>query len=188
MPPALRGGPGPREALPLRVRAPNAHLAYAGLARGSPNLETVHKLLILLAALSLALLPSAQAASPGELPSLAPLRAAEAPLFAAGGTPLTNGIFFPGTAVCVGDDCQGVPYEVAKGTDIRFYNLDSAIVANSHRIVAKDQNKRGRPLFQSDTVQGPASTLMKTSHLKPGVYGYYCTVHFGMEGLLEITP
>lgn len=153
----------------------------------SPNLETVRKLPLLLAALSLALLPSAQAASPRELPALPPIGAAEAPIFAAGGTPLTNGVFFPGTAACVGSDCQGVPYEVARGTDIRFYNLDSAVVANSHRIVSKDTNKRGRPLFQSETVQGPASTLMKTSHLKAGVYGYYCSVHFGMEGLLEIT-
>lgn len=123
----------------------------------------------------------------GELPSLPAPGAAEEPLFAAGGTPLTNGIFFPGTALCVGTDCQGVPYEIARGSDIRFYNLDAAIVANSHRIVSKRKTKRGRPLFQSENVGGPGSTLMKTSHLKPGVYPYYCSVHFGMEGIIEIT-
>ncbi|HEX2195458.1 MAG TPA: hypothetical protein VHJ76_00920 [Actinomycetota bacterium] len=144
------------------------------------------KLPLLVAAVSLALLPTAEAAV-GELPSLPPVGAAEEPLFAAGGTPLSNGLFFPGTALCVGTDCQGVPYQIAKGSDIRFYNLDAAVVANSHRIISKRQNKKGRPLFQSDNVAGPGSTLMKTSHLKPGVYPYYCSVHFGMEGILEIT-
>lgn len=148
----------------------------------------MRKLPLLLAALSLALLPSAQAAAGGPaLPKLPPIGAAEQPLFAAGGTPLTNGIFFPGTAVCVGTDCQGVPYEIPVGSDIRFYNLDTAAVANNHRIVSKKLTKKNRPLFQSDTIGGPGSTLVKTSHLKPGVYGYYCTVHFGMEGLLEFT-
>jgi hypothetical protein len=157
------------------------------LDAGSPNLETVHKLPLLLAAASLALLPSAEAAAPAALPQLPPLGAAEEPLFAAGGTPLSNGIFFPGTAVCVGTDCQGQPYQVAQGSDIRFYNLDSGAVANNHRVVSKKVSKKGRPIFQSDTIGGPASTLIKTSHLKPGVYPFYCSVHFGMEGILEIT-
>ena len=147
----------------------------------------MRKLPLLLTAAFLALLPSAEAAAPGTLPSLPPIGAAEKPLFAAGGTPLTNGIFFPGTAVCAGTYCQGVPYEVAQGSDIRFYNLDPAVVANNHRVVSKRLNKRGRPLFQSETIGGPASTLMKTSHLKPGEYPYYCSVHFGMEGIIEIT-
>lgn len=136
---------------------------------------------------ALALLPSAGAASPSAPPPPRPT-AAEAPLFAAGGTPLTNGLFFPGTALCVGTDCQGVPYQVAQGTDIRFYNLDTAVVANNHRILSHDLNKRGRPLFMSETIGGPGSTLMKTSHLRPRTYAFYCSVHPGMEGILEITP
>ena len=147
----------------------------------------MRKLPLLLAAISLAVLPSAQAASPGELPALPPIGAAESPLFAAGGTQLTNGIFFPGTAVCAGSYCAGAPYQVAVGSDIRFYNLDPVVVANAHRIVSKQVSKKGRPLFQSENVAGPGSTLMKTSHVKPGVYGFYCTVHYGMEGLLEFT-
>lgn len=147
----------------------------------------MRKVLLLAAAASLALLPSAGAAvSPG-LPALPPIGAAESPLFAAGGTPLTNGIFFPGTALCLGDDCQGVPYQVPQGNDIRFYNLDTTAVANNHRVVSKKTSKKGRPAFQSETIGGPSSTLMKTSHLKPGVYPFYCSVHFGMEGILEIT-
>ena len=147
----------------------------------------MHKPALLLAAASLALLPSAGGAAPATLPELPPVGAAEEPLFAAGGTPLTNGIFFPGTAACVGTDCQGVPYQVAQGSDIRFYNLDTSVVANNHRIVSKRTNKRGRPLFQSETIGGPGSTLMRTSHLKPGLYPYTCSVHFAMDGLLEIT-
>lgn len=147
----------------------------------------MRKLLLASAVTSLVLVASAGAASPRELPALPPVGAEEAPLFAAGGTHLTNGIFFPGTALCVGKDCYGVPYQVAAGSDIRFYNLDPVVVANSHRIISRKTNKRGRPLFQSDNVAGPGSSLMKTRHLKPGVYGYYCAVHFGMEGLLEFT-
>ena len=138
-------------------------------------------------AATLALLPSAGAASP-PLPALPAVAAAEAPLFAAGGTPLTNGLFFPGTAVCLGANCQGVPYRVARGSDVRFYNLDTAVVANNHRILSHDLTKRGRPLFMSDTIGGPGSTLVKTSHLKPRTYAFYCSVHPGMEGIIEITP
>lgn len=181
MPPALLGERRPREAPPLRALG-----TPAGLAAGSPNLDLVRKLSFVLTAAFLAMLPSAEAA-PGMLPELPPLGAAEAPLFAAGGTPLTNGVFFPGTAMCVGTDCQGAPYQVARGTDIRFYNLDNAAVANSHRIVSKKMTKKGRPLFQSETTSGPGSTLMKTSHLKPGIYPFFCSVHYGMAGTLEIT-
>lgn len=101
---------------------------------------------------------------------------------------MTNGVFFPGTALCLGSNCQGVPYEVPQGSDIRFYNLDPAVVANNHRILSDRTNKRGRPLFMSDTIGGPGSTLMRTSHLEPGVYPYECSVHDGMKGILKITP
>ncbi|MDQ4025624.1 MAG: plastocyanin/azurin family copper-binding protein [Actinomycetota bacterium] len=149
----------------------------------------MRKISLLLAAAATALLPSAHASTGPSLPALPPVGGAEAPLFAAGGTPFSNGIFFPGTALCAPyANCFGEPYEVARGSDIRFYNLDSAAVANSHRIVAKQRKKRsGAPIFSSETVAGPGSTLMITSHLKPGVYEYFCTIHFGMEGLLEIT-
>lgn len=148
----------------------------------------MRKLSLLVAAAAAALLPSAHAGAGSALPTLPPVGAEEAPLFAAGGTPVSNGIFFPGTSLCANDTCYGEPYEIARGTDIRFYNLDHAAVANSHRIVSKKSKKRSKaPLFQSDNVQGPGSTLMKTSHLKPGVYEYFCTVHFGMQGALEVT-
>lgn len=151
----------------------------------------MRKLSLVLAVAAVGLLPSAHAAAPRDgnpLPSLPPLAAEEAPLFAGGGTPLTNGIFFPGTQVCLGTTCYGEPYEIARGTDIRLYNLDSAIVANSHGIVSKKTRKKtGRPLFQSETFGGPGSVHMKTRHLKPGVYEYVCRVHFGMNGIIEVT-
>lgn len=150
----------------------------------------MRKLSLLVALAALALLPSAQAAVGGDasLPKLPPVGAAEAPLFAGGGTPVTNGVFFPGTALCNGSTCYGEPYEIAKGTDVRLYNLDTGLVANSHGIVSKATKKKtGGPLFQSDTFGGPGSVLMKTSHLKPGVYEYFCRVHFGMMGFLEVT-
>ena len=49
----------------------------------------MRKLSFVLAAAFLALLPSAEAAT-GTLPQLPPVGAAEAPLFAGGGTPLTG--------------------------------------------------------------------------------------------------
>lgn len=162
----------------------------AGKAPASPNLEIVRKLTAVLALAALALLPSAHAAGgrdAASLPALPPVGTEENALFAGGGTPVSNGIFFPGTILCA-TTCDGVPYEIKQGTDIRLYNLDSALVANSHGVVSKDAKKKGGPLFQSDTFGGPGSTLMKTSHLKPGVYDYFCRVHFGMQGRIQVVP
>jgi hypothetical protein len=158
----------------------------AGFPRPLDNLGLVRKLSLLIAAAATALLPSAHAAGGSSLPALQPVGAAEAPLFAGGGTPVSNGLFFPGTLLCAGTDCHGEPYEIARGTDVRFYNLDSGVVANSHRIISNKLKRNGAPLFMSDTVSGPASTLMKMSHVKPGVYQYYCTIHPGMQGALAI--
>lgn len=108
-------------------------------------------------------------------------------IFAAGGTPLSNGVFFPGTAVYQNGDFQGVPYQIKQGTDVTFVNVDPSAVANDHRIVSI-KRKRGKPLFQSKLIAGPDQTVMKTSHVKPGVYPYLCSVHFGMFGLLEVAP
>ena len=110
---------------------------------------------------------------------------------AGGGTPLTNGLFLPGTAIP--DDDGGLtpvlpPMEVKEGTDVEFVNLDEATVANAHKMVSLKRRK-GRPLFQSDLLSRPGETsLVTTSNLKPGLYAYYCSVHTGMWGQLEIVP
>jgi hypothetical protein len=111
-------------------------------------------------------------------------------IFAGGGSPYTNGIFFPGTAIC-GDDetCTpiGVIPQITKGTDITFTNLDEGAVANAHRIVCLDKTKKGRPKCVSDQLDSPGdSTVMSTSRLKPAEYYYYCSVHTGMYGVFEV--
>lgn len=118
-----------------------------------------------------------------------------APLFAAGGSALTNGWFFPGTGVYDGYEIQGEPYQIARGTDIELTTFDGTLtLGNGHQIKSFKKRKNGRPLFQSKFVADGETTLMITSHLKPGrgeqpggVYGYFCTVHFQMYGLLEVT-
>jgi len=107
-------------------------------------------------------------------------------IFAGGGTNLTNGIFFPGTAIYDGSDYQGLPpMQIAQGTDLDFVNLDVGAVANAHQIVSFKQ-KRGVPVFKSERVDGPGQTLVITSFLKPGVYPFFCSIHFGMYGRLQI--
>lgn len=149
-------------------------------------------------ALALALLApasGAQAELPGPTLSMPPTAApSDGYIFAGGGTPFSNGIFFPGTTFCADGDCetQGPPARVAKGNDVTFVNLDAATVANSHQIMSRDKKKaKGKkksrkPLFASEPVDGPGSVTMKTSHLEPGVYLYICTTHFGMDGALEV--
>ena len=110
-------------------------------------------------------------------------------LFAGGGTPLSNGLFFPGTVTCSGNDCTaiGPPLTIDQGDDVTFVNLDAGVVANSHQIVSLKKRKKNRgPLFASDEVSGPGQTVMKMSHVKPGTYIYLCTFHFGMFGQIEV--
>ncbi len=111
-------------------------------------------------------------------------------VIAGGGTPLSNGLFFPGTAFP--DDDGSVdpvlpPIEVKRGTDVEFINLDEATVANGHKMVSL-RKRRGRPLFSSDLLTRPGQTdVVFTSHLKPGLYPFYCSTHTaGMWGQLRI--
>lgn len=109
-------------------------------------------------------------------------------IFAGGGTFVSNGTFFPGTLVCNGADCSGLPpVQVKKGTDLEFVNLDPAAVTNGHQIVSY-KRKAGKPIFRSPQVDGPSTAIVITSHLKPGVYRFFCATHFGMEAALEIVP
>src|SRR5687768_4731386 len=90
-------------------------------------------------------------------------------VFAGGGTFVSNGLFFPGTLTCNGAECSGLPpIEIKRGTDLEFVNLDPAAVTNGHQIVSY-KRKRGKPVFSSDQIDGPATARIITSHLKPGV-------------------
>lgn len=133
---------------------------------------------------ALALLPGAASGAPAR-PTAPPKAADTVPLFAGGGTALSNGFFFPGTAVYDGNKLQGVPLQVQQGQNIQFVNTDAAPVTNGHQIISF-KRRRGHPLFQSPLVNGPATALVITENLKPGVYPYFCNIHFGMYGLIEI--
>lgn len=137
-----------------------------------------------------ALVAPAAPAPAADGPSAAP--AEDSYLFAAGGTNLSSGFFFPGTATCDKDGCTMFPgqepLQVSRGGNITFANLDPSFVTNGHRVVSlKRKKKTGEPKFHSEQVDGPATATIKTSHLRPGVYYYLCTTHFGMYGAIEIT-
>lgn len=142
----------------------------------------MRKALVLLLMAVLALPASAASGAPTPAPK------ATVPLFAGGGTLVSGGIFFPGTAVY--DASQGYvgpPYQVQRGTDIMFTNLDAGDLVNGHQI-RSFKRKRGRPLFQSKRLDQPGQqALVIVSHLKPGIYDYFCPVHYGMYGRIEIT-
>ena len=121
------------------------------------------------------------------VPAAAVPLSADALIFAGGGTPVTNGIFFPGTAIANGDQVDGTPpVPIQQGSNFEFVNLDEATVANGHKI--KSFKRKGRrPLFQSKLLSRPGETsLVKTSHLKPGIYSFFCVTHSGMLGRIEI--
>ena len=111
-------------------------------------------------------------------------------VFAGGGTPLSNGIFFGGTTICDDAGCTvaGTPVEVPVGTDFTFVNLDAEAVGNGHQIMSVKKNKRTKkPLFYSDYLATPGEQdVVMTSHLKPGRYLFRCPVHFGMYGTIEV--
>lgn len=117
---------------------------------------------------------------------------ADAVLFAGGGTQLSNGYFFPGTAFYQDGEYVGVPLQVTEGSNVQFVNLDHFVVAGGgHKVVSFDKVKvRGRkrpvPLFASKMVDGPGQDLIKTSHVKPGVYPFFCPIHNGMTGQIEV--
>jgi hypothetical protein len=139
------------------------------------------------AALALAA-PASHAQPPAAVAPQVPLSWLETGgrVFAGGGTALTNGIFFPGTLMCSGTDCSGLPpVQIQKGTDLEFVNLDVAAVTNAHQIMSY-KRKRGRAAFASKAVEGPDTEVIITSHLKPGIYRFFCATHFGMEGAIEI--
>ena len=109
-------------------------------------------------------------------------------IIAGGGTQLSNGLFFPGTALPRADGgFDGLdPVQIKQGTDVEFVNLDEASVSNAHEMISQKRRK-GRPLFASEQLTRPGETaLVLTSNLKPGVYAFYCSVHSGMWGRIEI--
>lgn len=107
-------------------------------------------------------------------------------MFVGGGTFVSNGVFFPGTAVYDGEKLQGVPYEIERGQDIELTNLDYGDLSNCHQLTSF-KRKRGRPVFSSKRICSPGEkTLVLTSIAKPGLYEAFCPVHTGMYALIRI--
>ena len=121
--------------------------------------------------------------------SLADPRPAPARMFVGGGTFVSNGIFFPGTAVYDGENLQGVPLEVERGQDIELTNIDEGDLANCHQLTSYKRRK-GFPVINSKRLCSPGeSALVLTSAAKPGLYEAYCPVHnTGMYALIKINP
>lgn len=118
-----------------------------------------------------------------------PTPADEVRVFAAGGTQVSNGLFFPGTAIANGGKYIGEPLPVPQGSNIRFFNADQSTFAGGHKITSFKRIRRGGksvPLFSSKLVEGPAEALVITSHLEPGIYDYFCSIHSGMFGLIKV--
>lgn len=111
----------------------------------------------------------------------------QVPLFAGGGTGLTNGFFFPGTALYNGQDFIGAPLVVPQGCDVFFINTDLSAVTNGHQIVSFKRRK-GVPVFLSGFVAGPATATIELAKLKPDTYPYFCSVHYNMFGLIQVVP
>ena len=149
----------------------------------------MRKLVVLLTALLVvAPVASAVAAPSLSLGQAAP--AADATLFAGGGTQLSNGYFFPGTALYQNGEYVGAPLEVTRGSNVQFVNVDHFIVSGGgHKVVSYDRikkNGKSVPLFASKMVDGPGQDTIKTSHVKPGVYPFFCPIHSGMVGQIEV--
>jgi plastocyanin len=135
------------------------------------------------AAIALLLLAATPTAAEGRT---AKCSTGDVPLFAGAGTPLTNGFFFPGTAIYDGTEFRGAPLVIPQGCNIRFVNLDDSLVTNGHEIVSFAR-KHGRAMFKSGVSNGPGTMIIKTSQLRPGLYPYYCVIHYSMYGLLQVT-
>ncbi|MEA2516931.1 MAG: hypothetical protein QOG16_769 [Actinomycetota bacterium] len=141
----------------------------------------MRKALLLVTAALLALPASMAAGSP------APAALAPAPMFVGGGTLVSNGIFFPGTAIENNGELVGVPYQIEPGQDIELTNLDNGDIANCHQLRSIKRRPNGRPLFQTPRLCGPGeSGLALTSLVKPGIYDTFCPIHYGMYALIEI--
>lgn len=137
----------------------------------------VVSLVVLSAVPGAAASPADEAASPAD---------EDATLYAGGHVhQLENdGFFFPGTTVCVDDDCKAITVlEVAQGSNVIFRNVDE----EPHQVAADKKSKRSRrPLFFSKPIGQGEQTEIVTARLKPGTYPFHCEIHLPMRGTLVV--
>jgi hypothetical protein len=70
------------------------------------------------------------------------------------------------------------------GNKVSYTNLDNVL----HDVTATDKGADGRPLFQSKLIGlGESAAIDGTERLAAGKsYGFYCSVHPGMKGTLQV--
>ncbi len=73
-----------------------------------------------------------------------------------------------------------------QGTELTYANLDPSFdhsVTSDLTVGAQDST----PVFESGLVRFRRSALVTgTADLQPGVYGFHCQIHFGMNGTLTV--
>ena len=78
-------------------------------------------------------------------------------------------------------------YMLDTGEKLTFKNDDSGS-PGPHNVTATDKGPDGKPLFASDTIKnGEQAAVNGATTLKPGSYGFICTVHPFMQATLVVT-
>ena len=73
---------------------------------------------------------------------------------------------------------------IDQGEKVTLRNLDLA----GHDVSSNDTGDDGKPLFASAIVNTASSgPVAGTEYLTTGSYGFFCTIHPGMEATLEVT-
>jgi plastocyanin len=78
-------------------------------------------------------------------------------------------------------------YTIAQGEALAFHNDDQQS-PGSHNVTAMTNGPDGQPLFASQTVpKNQTVPVDRVQALKPGSYGFECTVHPFMQATLVVT-
>lgn len=73
---------------------------------------------------------------------------------------------------------------IAQGEKVTFQNMDIV----GHDVTANETGDDGAPLFRSALVSpGSSGPVEGTEYLTTGNYDFYCSIHPGMEAVLEVT-
>ena len=73
---------------------------------------------------------------------------------------------------------------IAQGEKVTFQNMD----VSGHDVTANQTGDDGAPLFRSALVSpGSSGPVEGTEYLTTGSYDFYCSIHPGMEAVLEVT-
>lgn len=80
----------------------------------------------------------------------------------------------------------GAPFRQSQGETAGFTNPEGS--GAIHNVYSTSRGPDRRELFFSETIRpGSASEVAGTQYLKSGSYPFVCTLHPGMDGILEVT-